>query len=169
MPDIMPIHIIRKATENDLVAMLDIYNEIILHTTAVYDYKPHTMEMRRQWWETKQQQGFPVFVAEEEGRLVGFSSIGPFRAWAAYQYSVENSVYVAAEARGKGIGKLLIPPLIEAAREMGLHTIIAGIDATNESSLQLHRHFGFEEVAHFKQVGWKFDRWLDLKFLQLII
>lgn len=169
MPDVMPIHIIRKATENDLAAMLDIYNEIILHTTAVYEYKPHTMEMRRQWWETKQQQGFPVFVAEEEGRLVGFSSIGPFRAWAAYQYSVENSVYVAAEARGKGIGKLLIPPLIEAAREMGLHTIIAGIDATNESSLRLHRHFGFEEVAHFKQVGWKFDRWLDLKFLQLII
>ncbi len=169
MPDIMPIHIIRKATEDDLAAMLDIYNDIILHTTAVYDYKPHTMEMRRQWWETKQQQGFPVFVVEEEGRLVGFSSIGPFRAWAAYQYSVENSVYVAASERGKGIGKLLIPPLIEAAKEMKLHTIIAGIDATNESSLRLHRHFGFEEVAHFKQVGWKFDRWLDLKFLQLII
>lgn len=162
------IHV-RKAMETDLAAMLDIYNEIILHTTAVYDYKPHTMEMRKQWWETKQQQGFPVFVAEEDGRLLGFSSIGPFRAWAAYQYSVENSVYVAASARRKGIGKLLIPPLIETARKMGLHTIIAGIDATNESSLRLHRHFGFEEVAHFKQVGWKFDRWLDLKFLQLII
>lgn len=108
---------VRKATENDLAAMLDIYNEIILHTTAVYDYKPHTMEMRKQWWDAKQQQGFPVFVAEEDGRLIGFSSIGPFRAWAAYQYSVENSVYVAAEARGKGIGKLLIPPLIEAAKD----------------------------------------------------
>lgn len=168
MAEAIPV-VIRKATENDLAAMLDIYNDIILHTTAVYDYNPHTMDMRKQWWETKQQQGFPIFVAEENGRLLGFSSIGPFRAWAAYQYSVENSIYVDASARGKGIGKLLIPPLIETATQMGLHTIIAGIDATNESSLRLHRHFGFEEVAHFKQVGWKFERWLDLKFLQLII
>jgi L-amino acid N-acyltransferase YncA len=169
MAETIPIPVIRRATENDLAAMLDIYNDIILHTTAVYDYNPHTMEMRKQWWDTKQQQGFPVFVAEENGQLLGFSSIGPFRAWAAYQYSVENSIYVAAPARGKGIGKLLMPPLIEAAKQMGLHTIIAGIDATNESSLRLHRHFGFEEVAHFRQVGWKFDRWLDLKFLQLMI
>ena len=161
--------IIRKATENDLQPMLEIYNEIILHTTAVYDYEPHTMEMRMQWWSMKQEQGFPVFVAEADGILLGFSSIGPFRAWAAYKYSVENSVYVSAGQRGKGIGKLLIPPLIEAARESGFHTMIAGIDASNESSLRLHRHFGFEEVAHFKEVGWKFERWLDLKFLQLIM
>ena len=161
--------LIRMATEEDLPAMLDIYNDIIVNTTAVYDYQPHTLEMRRQWWNAKQQQGFPVFAAEENGSILGFSSIGPFRAWAAYEYSVENSVYVAASQRGKGIGKLLIPPLIETAKEMGLHTILAGIDASNESSLKLHQHFGFEEVAHFKQVGWKFDRWLDLKFLQLII
>lgn len=160
---------IRDAGENDLPALLSIYNDIILHTTAVYDYEPHTLEMRKQWFETKKQQGFPVFVAEEKGRILGFSSIGPFRAWAAYKYSAENSVYVAAEARGKGIGKLLIPPLIAAAKNLQLHTIIAGVDAANESSLRLHRSFGFEEVAHFKQVGWKFERWLDLKFLQLIL
>jgi L-amino acid N-acyltransferase len=160
---------IRHAVENDLPDLLSIYNDIILHTTAVYDYDPHTLEMRRQWFATKQQQGFPIFVAEEEGKLLGFSSIGPFRAWAAYKYSVENSVYVADEARGKGVGKLLIPPLIEAAKQLQLHTIIAGIDATNEASLKLHKSFGFEEVAHFKEVGWKFGRWLDLKFLQLIV
>jgi len=160
---------IREASENDLLQLLSIYNDIILHTTAVYDYEPHTLEMRKQWFETKKQQGFPVFVAEEDGKILGFSSIGPFRAWAAYKYSVENSVYVAAEARGKGIGKLLLPPLIEATKKMQLHTIIAGIDASNEASLRLHRSFGFEEVAHFKEVGWKFERWLDLKFLQLIV
>lgn len=160
---------IQKATEDDLPAMLKIYNDIILHTTAVYDYEPHTMEMRRQWWRTKQEQGFPVFAAKEEGRLLGFSSIGPFRAWAAYKHTVENSVYVSAEARGKGIGKLLIPPLIEASKALGMHTIVAGIDATNEASLKLHQHFGFEEVGSFKQVGWKFERWLDLRFLQLIL
>ena len=162
------IHI-RKAVENDLPQLLSIYNDIILNTTAVYDYEPHTLEMRKQWFETKRQQGFPVFVAEEDGKILGFSSIGPFRAWAAYKYSVENSVYVAAKAREKGIGKLLLPPLIEAAKKLQLHTIIASIDATNEASLRLHKSFGFEEVAHFKEVGWKFERWLDLKFLQLIV
>ena len=160
---------IREAIQDDLPELLSIYNDIILHTTAVYDYEPHTLEMRQQWFEIKRQQGFPVFVAAENGKILGFSSIGPFRAWAAYKYSVENSVYVAAEARGRGIGKLLIPPLIEAAKKLQLHTIIASVDATNEASLRLHKSFGFEEVAHFKQVGWKFERWLDLKFLQLIV
>lgn len=160
---------IREAIEEDLPQLLAIYNEIILNTTAVYDYDPHTMEMRKQWFETKRMQGFPVFVAEEDGKILGFSSIGPFRAWAAYKYSVENSVYVAADARGKGIGKLLIPPLIETAKKLQLHAIVAGIDATNEASLRLHKSFGFQEVAHFKEVGWKFGKWLDLKFLQLIV
>ena len=160
---------IREAIETDLQQILSIYNEIILNTTAVYDYEPHSMEMRLQWFATKRIQGFPVFVAEENMMILGFSSIGPFRAWAAYKYSVENSVYVAAEARGQGIGKLLMVPLIDAARKLKLHTIIAGIDATNEASLRLHKSFGFEEVAHFKEVGWKFGRWLDLKFLQLIV
>lgn len=160
---------IRNAAEQDLPQLLGIYNEIIANTTAVYDYDPHTLEMRRKWFETKQEQGFPVFVAEEGDNIVGFSSIGPFRAWAAYRYTVENSVYVASDQRGKGIGKLLMPPLIEAALGLNLHTIVAGIDAGNDASIRLHQYFGFEEVAHFRQVGFKFDRWLDLKFLQLII
>jgi len=160
---------IREALEQDLEAMLEIYNDVIVNTTAVYDYQPHTLEMRRQWFRIKQAQGFPVFIAEDDGKVVGFSSIGPFRAWAAYKYSVENSVYVAADQRGKGIGKLLIAPLIEAAEQLNMHTIIAGIDATNEASITLHRNFGFKEVAHFKQVGYKFGRWLDLTFMQLLL
>ena len=160
---------IRQANETDLPQILEIYNEIILNTTAVYDYEPHTLEMRKQWFETKRQQGFPVFVAEEENIIVGFSSFGPFRAWAAYKYSVENSIYVKADKRGKGMGKLLLSPLIDAAKELNMHTIIASIDATNRASLQLHKNFGFIEVAHFKEVGYKFGRWLDLKFLQLIL
>lgn len=160
---------IRNAADEDLPQLLTIYNEIIANTTAVYDYDPHTLEMRRKWFETKKEQGFPVFVAEEDDKIVGFSSIGPFRAWAAYKYTVENSVYVASGQRGKGIGKLLMPPLIQAARHLNLHTIVAGIDASNDASIRLHQYFGFEEVAHFRQVGFKFDRWLDLKFLQLII
>ncbi len=160
---------IRPALEQDLEAMLEIYNDVIVNTTAVYDYQPHTLEMRRQWFRIKEAQGFPVFVAAGDGKVVGFSSIGPFRAWAAYKYSVENSVYVAADQRGKGIGKLLIAPLIDASVQLNMHTIIAGIDATNEASIMLHRSFGFKEVAHFKQVGYKFGRWLDLTFMQLLL
>lgn len=161
--------VVRSATEEDLPAILEIYNEIIENTTAVYDYEPHSLQMRQQWFNAKREQGFPVFVAEEGERIVGFSSIGPFRAWAAYKYTVENSVYVAADCRGRGIGKMLIPPLIEVAKNLKLHSIVAGIDATNESSLRLHQEFGFKEVAHFRQVGFKFNKWLDLKFLQLIL
>jgi len=161
--------LIRHANENDLEQLLTIYNDIILNTTAVYQYQPHTLQMRKEWFETKQQQGFPVFVAEDNDRIVGFSTLGTFRNWQAYKYSVENSIYVASGSRGKGVGKLLMPPLITAAVKMDMHTIIAGIDATNEASLQLHKKFGFEEVACFKQVGYKFKRWLDLKFLQLIL
>lgn len=149
--------------------VLDIYNEVILNTTAVYQYQPHTLDMRIGWFATKQKEGYPVFVAEEGNTILGLSTIGTFRAWQAYKYSVENSIYVAAAARGKGIGRLLMPPIIEAARQMDMHTIIAGIDATNDISLRLHKSFGFEEAAHFKQVGYKFGRWLDLKFLQLML
>ena len=160
---------VREATDNDIAAILNIYNYAILHTTAVYDYLPHTFEMRRQWFETKKQQQFPVFVAEDNNEIVGFSSIGPFRAWAAYRLTVENAIYVRYDQQGKGIGKLLMQPLIDASKALGMHTIVAGIDAENEVSLKLHRNFGFEEVAHFKQVGWKFEKWLDLKFMQLIL
>lgn len=161
--------IIRNANEKDLPQLLEIYNDIILNTTAVYQYQPHTLKMRKEWFAAKQQQGFPVFVAEDDNRIAGFSTLGTFRNWQAYKYSVENSVYVATEQRGKGIGKLLLPPIINAAKQMEMHTIIAGIDATNAVSIRLHKSFSFKEVAHFKQVGYKFGRWLDLKFLQLML
>jgi L-amino acid N-acyltransferase len=161
--------IIRQATEEDLPEILAIYNDIILNTTAVYDYLPHNLEMRRSWFASKRKEGYPVFVAAGDQKILGFSSIGPFRAWAAYKYSIENSVYVAAGHRGKGIGKSLVPPLIQAARQKELHAIIASIDAENAASIRLHESFGFEEVAHFKQVGFKFGHWLDLKFFELIL
>jgi L-amino acid N-acyltransferase YncA len=161
--------IIREAREADVPAFLAIYNHVILHTTAVYRYEPQTIEERRAWYADKLSAGYPVFVAEEEGQVVGFSSYGPFRAWPAYKYTIENSVYVTEEQRGKGIGKLLIRPLIDSARARGYHAIIAGIDASNDASVRLHASFGFIEVAHFRQVGYKFGRWLDLKFMELLL
>lgn len=160
---------VRDADEDDLPALLAIYNDIILTTTAVWHAEPHTLQMRQEWFALKREHGHPVFVAISGTEVVGFSTFGPFRPWHGYRFTVENSVYVAAAHRGKGIARLLLPPLINAARLLDIHAIVAGIEATNDASIRLHSRFGFEEVAHFKQVGYKFDRWLDLKFMELII
>ena len=160
---------IQMATEQDIPELLEIYNDIIVNTTAVWHEEPHTLAMREEWFALKKEQGFPVFTAVEEGRVIGFSTIGPFRPWFGYRYTVENSVYVASNSRGKGVAKSLMPPLIDAAKELKLHAIVAGIEATNEASIALHEKFGFTEVAHFKEVGFKFNRWMDLKFLELIV
>jgi phosphinothricin acetyltransferase len=159
---------IRDAREADLAALLAIYNDAVLTTTAVYDYKPRSAEQQAAWFRAKREQNLPVLVAEEGNTVVGFASYGPFRPWPAYLHSVENSLYVAPDRRA-GIGSLLLPALIRRAADRGLHTMIAGIDATNETSLRLHAKFGFERVAQFREVGWKFERWLDLAFLQLML
>jgi phosphinothricin acetyltransferase len=161
--------IVRAATEDDLPPILAIYNDIIRHTTAVYDYTPHTLEMRTQWFRHLKGLSLPVFVAIDAETVVGFCSLSPFRKWGAYKYSVENSIYVAADCRGQGIGRRLLAPLVDAAIEGQFRTIIAGIDTQNEASFRLHRAFGFEEVAHFREVGFKFGRWLDLKFFQRML
>lgn len=159
---------IREAFEADLPAILAIYNDAILNTTAVYDYEPHTLEMRQSWFLGKQQAGIPVFVAVVDGEIAGFSSYGPFRAWAAYRFTMENLVYVDPRFRGLGLGEKLTLAVLDSARENGIHTLVAGIDTTNEASIRLHRKLGFKETARLEQVGFKFGRWLDLLFMQLI-
>lgn len=160
---------IRSATEADLAVILDIYNEAILNTTAVYDEFPHTLEMRRSWFHAKHADDLPVLVAERAGAIVGFGSLGWFRAWTAYRYTVENSLYVEASSRRQGTGRLLLKALIASAKARQFHAMVAGIDADNSGSCQLHEEFGFKEVGHFHQVGYKFDRWLDLKFFELLL
>ena len=160
---------IRPATVDDLPGILDIYNDAILHTTAVYQYRPHTLAMRTAWYMEKVAEGFPVFVAVSDAQIVGFSALGHFRRAPAYHYAVENTVYVATNHRRRGIGRAVMEPVIEAARRLDKHAILAGVDATNTASLALHLALGFVEVAHFKQVGYKFGQWLDLKFLELLL
>src|SRR5205823_14734369 len=129
-------------------------NEAVLNTTASYDYEPRTLEHRLTWYEEHVKHNYPVFVAENDRkRIVGWSALNQYHARIGYQFTSENSVYVAADQRGRGIGKLLLAPLIEAARERGLHAILAAIDAQNEASIRLHAAFGFEKVGCFKQVG----------------
>jgi phosphinothricin acetyltransferase len=160
---------IRTAVESDLGDLLAIYNDVILNTTAVYSEQPHTMEMRKAWYDDRIANNFPVFVAEINEEIAGFSSFGHFRVWPCYRYTVEVSVYVEKSHRGKGISKMLLQALIDRAKEMNLHAIIAGISADNEISIKLHQSFGFREVANFKEVGYKFGRYLDLNFLELLI
>ena len=161
---------VRPATREDLPAILAIYNDAVLHTTATYDYEPRTLEDRTAWFEERVRDGYPVFVAvTPEGRVVGWSALNPYHARKGYRFSTENSIYVAADQRGRSMDRMLLAPLIEAARQRGLHAILAGIDAQNEASLRLHTSFGFQRVAHFKEVGFKFDRWLDVVYLELLL
>ncbi|MBV8214251.1 MAG: N-acetyltransferase [Verrucomicrobia bacterium] len=160
---------IRLAESDDLDAILAIYNDAIVNTTAVYDYEPRTTDAQRKWFETKQAQHLPVFVAHDDATIIGFGSFGPFRPWPAYQYTVENSLYVDSAHRRKGAGRALLDTLLLAAQTAGYHAMVAGIDATNEASLSLHRNAGFQPVAHFREVGWKFERWLDLVFMQRML
>ena len=161
---------LRAAIHEDLPGILAIYNEAVLNTTASYDYEPGTLENRVVWFEDHVRDNFPVFVAvNEAGRVVGWSALNRYRDRKGYQFTTENSVYVAADMRGKGIGRLLMRPLIDAARERGVHAILAGIDAQNEASIRLHASFGFVKVAHFKQVGFKFGRWLDVVYMELLL
>jgi phosphinothricin acetyltransferase len=151
-------------------AILDIYNEAIANTTAVYEYNLFRPEKIQAWFADKQAGKYPVIGAVDEvGTLLGFASYGVFRARPAYKYSIEHSVYVHKDHRGKGIGRELLKRVIDVAREQGYHIMIGGIDAENAASIALHQQFGFVHAGTITQAGFKFGRWLDLVFYQLTL
>ncbi|WP_045234740.1 GNAT family N-acetyltransferase [Deinococcus pimensis] len=168
-PDDAPAPHVRDATREDLPAILEIYNDAVLHTTASYDDRPSTLDARLAWFDARRDQNLPVLVAESADEVLGWASYGPFRAWPGYRYTVEHSVYVSREARGRGVGGVLLAELVSRARAQDLHAMVGGVDAANEASLRLHARHGFERVAHFRQVGRKFGRWLDLVFVELLL
>ncbi len=150
--------------------ILAIFNHAILNTTALWEYKARTMETMKTWFETKAAGNFPIIGAiDESGKLIGFASYGTFRPWAAYKYSVEHSVYLRNDQQGKGVGKIFMQELIKRAKHQGYHTIIGAIDADNKSSIAFHEKLGFEYSGTIKQAGYKFGRWLDFVFYQLIL
>lgn len=156
--------------ETHAAAILDIFNDAIVNSTALYDYRPRTPESMVGWFNTKEAGRFPVLGATDDmGQLLGFASYGVFRAWPAYKYSVEHSVYVHQDHRGKGIGLALMQRLIAAAVEQDYHVMIGGIDVANAGSIALHEKLGFVHAGTIRQAGFKFGRWLDLAFYQLIL
>jgi phosphinothricin acetyltransferase len=152
-------------------AVLEIFNDAILNTTALYEYQPRTTAFVEGWFQAKRDGNYPVIgmLDDDSGRLMGFASYGPFRPHAAYRYSVEHSVYVDGDFRQRGVARRLMTALIERAEAQQYHTLIGGIDATNAPSIALHERLGFVHAGTVRQAAYKFDRWLDLAFYQRIL
>jgi L-amino acid N-acyltransferase len=151
-------------------AILDILNDAILHSTALYDYEPRTLGSMRSWFDVKGRGRYPVIGAVDgQDRLLGFASYGSFRPHAAYKYSIEHSVYVHREHRRGGIGQTLLERLMEVANEQQYHVMVGGIDRDNRASIALHEKLGFEPAGIIRHAGFKFGRWLDLAFYQRLL
>lgn len=159
---------IRLANADDLQAINDIYNHYVLHSTCTYQEIPEPIEGRRVWF-AKHDAGHPVTVAEMDGQIVGWGSLSAYHARSAYRFTVENSVYVHDEFQRRGIGSVILKDLIERSRASGHHAIIAGIDADQAGSLAIHAKFGFQTVGRLQQVGFKFGRWLDVVYMELML
>lgn len=170
---------VRDASTDDVPGILAIYNDVIATSTAVYREDPATLDDRLQWFTARQAQSYPVLVAvgalasaeavTDDTGILGFASYGDFRSWPGYRFSVEHTVHIRADQRGRGVGTMLMRALIQRAIKQGKHVMIGGVDADNEASLRFHERLGFQRAAHLRQVGIKFGRWLDLVFVQRIL
>ncbi|GFE73686.1 GNAT family N-acetyltransferase [Novosphingobium sp. TCA1] len=161
---------IRDAVPADAEAITSIYNDAVVNTTAIWNDTPVDAANRIAWLADRARQGYPVLVAlDEDGTVVGYASFGDWRAFDGYRHTVEHSVYVRADQRGGGIGKALMIALIDRARTIGKHVMVAGIEAGNSGSIALHEKLGFEHTGVLRQVGMKFGAWLDLAFMQLTL
>jgi phosphinothricin acetyltransferase len=161
---------VRAAGPDDVPAILEIYNYAVEHTTATADYLVQTLDQRYEWFRSRVEKGFPVFVAiDSDNNVIGWSSYGPYHTRYGYRFTMENSVYVSHLHQRKGAGKLLLAALIDHARKNNVHAIIAVIDSANQPSISLHTAFGFQQVGLMKQLIFKFDRWLDVAYMELLL
>jgi L-amino acid N-acyltransferase len=165
----LPPAIVRDAAESDLTAILAIHNTAIAESTAIWDTEPADLANRSAWFHQHTDAGCPVLVSETDGRIAGYASYGPFRPKFGYRHTMENSVYLADGFHGQGIATLLMTELLARARSAGVHVMVAGIEAGNTVSIALHKKLGFQTVGQMPEVGRKFNRWLDLTLMQLIL
>lgn len=159
-----------ECAESHKPLILDILNDAIANTTALYEYRPRTLQMMDAWFEAKRLGNFPVIGAlDEKDGLLGFGTYGTFRNFPGFKYTVEHSIYVKSSARGKGVGTFLLEGVIAKAVAQDYHVLVGGIDAENIPSIRLHEKVGFRFSGKISQAGFKFGRWLDLAFYQLIL
>ena len=158
---------IRDAVEADLPGIMDIYNDAVANTTAIWNEDVVDLDNRKAWFSARRERGFPVLVALRGKQVIGYASYGDWRAFDGYRHTGEHSVYVRGDARGTGTGKKLLKALIDRASFNGVHVMIAGIEAENAASIKLHEKLGFRMVGRFSEVGIKFGRWLDLACMEL--
>ena len=160
---------IRDATLRDMPAITAIYNDAVLHTTAIWNETVVDVDNRLAWHAARTGLGYPVLVAEAEDGVIGYGTFGDFRAFDGYRHTVEHSVYVAEGARRRGVASALIVALAARAAALDKHVMIAGIAADNAGSIALHARLGFVETGRMPEVGRKFGRWLDLVLMQKML
>lgn len=161
--------LIRTAVPDDAVAINDIYNHYVLHSTCTYQEEPEPLDVRQRWLAEHSGGHVVRVVVEADGTVVGWASLSRHHPRSAYRYTVEDSIYLRHDRLGRGLGTRLLADLIDQARRGGFRSIIAGASAEQQASIALHRRAGFVPVAHLKEVGFKFDRWLDVVYLQLAL
>jgi len=159
---------IRLATVADAESIRTIYNHEVLRTFATFDLVPRSLDEQQQWIAARSG-AFAALCAVDDDTVVGFGSLSPYKERAAYRTSVEDSVYVHGDHQGRGIGKLVVTELLEVARLSGFHAVFARINSTSDASIALHRSCGFELVGIEREVGRKFNRWLDVAIMQVLV
>lgn len=158
---------VRFAVEEDLFYIRDLYNDEILNTTSVYHYEARTEAQMLTWYKQKKANAEPILVAISMNKPIGFISYSQFRPWKGFQYTVEYMIHVHPDFQSFGVGKMLLKELCQIAKENGVRMLIGGVDSKNKKGIAFHKSMGFEEVGHLKEVGFKFEQWLDLLFFQL--
>ena len=163
-------YVIRDAVPADLPAIREIYNDAVLNTLAIWNEQTVDLDNRQQWFNARQAQGYPILVIVDAANTpLGYASFGDWRPFEGFRHTVEHSVYVHQDHRGRGLGREIMQALIAAARQRDVHAMVGGIDASNAGSIALHERLGFRHVGTLPQVGFKFGRWLDLAFYQLLL
>ena len=156
---------IRAARESDLLEILQIYNHAVVNTTATFDVAPRSVEAQEAWF-LEHVPPHPAIVWEQEGRILGWASLSPYASRCAYRFAGEASVYVAADARRTGIGEGLLREIVRLGAENGLHTVVGLVTEENAASRALAEKVGFRWVGLLEEVGYKFDRWLNVAVYQ---